>query len=285
MRALVIGGSRFFGKRLVQNLLKEGHSVYVYNRGSEKLKFDGDLTELKGDRTNKQEFKNQIRNLHWDIVFDQVCFDYQSALEACEIFSDKTSRYIFTSSQSVYGPGEDIKEESFDPQNYSFEKKETMDSNYGEAKRQAEVAFATKADFPVTMVRFPVVVGEDDYTKRFRFHLERVKESKPIYFPNPDANISFIQASDAARALAFLGRSHFKGPINVASPKAIPLRKFLELIEREAQGKINWAESATEENHSPYGIKEDWYMNCNKMENLGLHLKDIESWLPDLVKR
>ena len=25
MRALVIGGSRFFGKRLVQNLLKEGH--------------------------------------------------------------------------------------------------------------------------------------------------------------------------------------------------------------------------------------------------------------------
>jgi len=104
MKALVIGGNRYFGLRLVGLLESGGHEVTVLNRGS---KFAAPpsvrsrIERILCDRTDRGSLAKAVDGRRWNVVFDQVCFDARTAREACEIFSGKTERYVFTSSQAV----------------------------------------------------------------------------------------------------------------------------------------------------------------------------------------
>ena len=64
--------------------------------------------------------------------------------------------------------------------------------SYGEGKRQAEAVLFKEASFPVVAVRFPIVMGEDDYTRRLHFHVEHILQNQPITLPNIDAKMSYI---------------------------------------------------------------------------------------------
>ena len=162
MKILIIGGTLYFGKKLTQLLISEGDQVTLLNRGNQYDNFGSGIKRIKCDRNNLEEMKKLLANETWDVVFDQVCYDYKTAKNACDIFKDKVKHYVFTSSQSVYQAGANITEDEFKPENHQFEKEESVDSNYAEAKRQAEVAFENFATFPITYVRFPIVLGEND---------------------------------------------------------------------------------------------------------------------------
>ena len=284
MKILVIGGNRFFGKKLVERLIKEDHSITLLNRGSIEDGFGDRVERIHCNRTDKEALQNALGQSSWDIVYDQVCFDYQTAKDACEVFAGKVSRYIYTSSQSVYEPGKNLSEADFKPEGHKFEVRKTKDSDYAEAKRQAEVGFYEAADFPVALLRFPIVIGHDDYTKRFVFHVDHIKEGQEIYFPNINARISFITSDFAAETLAALCEKEFVGPLNAASPAPITLARFVEIIEDITGKKAKLAEQGDECNHSPYGIDQDWFMDCGKLAELGLVGKEIEKWLPSLLR-
>ncbi len=283
MNILIIGGNRFFGKRLAADLLEEGHEVTLLNRGNQDDGFGQKLNRIQCDRNNRNDLSAAVDGRKWDIIYDQVCFDYATAKNACEIFSGKTQKYIFTSTQSVYGPGKNLAETDYQPALHKFEKIQTMKSDYGEAKRQAEVAFHQFANFPVVSVRFPIVIGNDDYSGRFKFHIDRIKSREPIYYPNIDANISFVSAAFAAQTLKYFTRSLFSGSLNVASPSPITLREFTSIIERKMGMKAVLATAPTPANHSPYGIEVDRYLDCSKLsKECGIEGSEISEWLPML---
>jgi hypothetical protein len=135
MKALIIGGNRFFGKRLVTLLLKKGVEVTLFNRGQAKDDFGETVKRIILDRTKLSSDHPFLTNKKWDIIYDQVCYDGHEAQGACDTFQGKTSRYIFTSTKSVYNVGRSIKEESFDSTNHSFNKLVDRNEDYGEAKR------------------------------------------------------------------------------------------------------------------------------------------------------
>lgn len=285
MNVLIIGGNRFFGKKLSRILIQEGHKVTLLNRGSLDDGLGNEVTRIKCDRTNLSEFKKAVGNSTWDLVYDQVCYTAKEAEEAKKVFDGNVSHYIFTSSQSVYEPNENIDESFFNPYTHNFEKQETKESNYAEAKRQCEATFFDTPSFPVTAVRFPIVLGADDYTERLLFHIEKVMTGEEIYFPAPDAKISFISSDDAAMVLRFLG-NHKKavGPINAAAEKPIMLMDFIQNIEETTGKKAVFAEIATNENHSPYGIKKDWFMNVQKLKSMQCTPAPIKSWLSNEIQ-
>lgn len=283
MNILIIGGNRFFGKKLAHILLNEGHDLTLLNRGNVDDGLGSKVTRIRCDRTDKLALSQALEGLSWDLVYDQVCYDYQTACDACEVFAGKTPRYIYTSSQSVYLPGRDLKESDFDPTIHKFDKEETQFSNYAEAKRQAEVGFSKFAPFSMTLVRFPIVIGDDDYTGRFAFHVEHIRDGKEIFFPNIRAQISFVTSDFAAKALAALAKVDSEGPLNVASPSPIRLSRFINIIEESVGKKIKLALQPDESNHSPYGIESDWFMNCDRLKDLGIVASEIEEWLPTLL--
>jgi nucleoside-diphosphate-sugar epimerase len=282
-KILVLGGNHYFGKKLVKLLLNEGCNVTLLNRGNREDGFGGRVKRIKCDRHDRSSLEEAIVE-NYDVVFDQSCFDYDQAKLACDVFNGRVKKYIFTSSISTYTYGASIKESVFDPYNFSFDKKETSESNYGVAKRQAEVSFYKYAKFPVTAVRFPIVLDENDVTERLQFHVNRIKHKKPIFLSNIESMIAFISADDAAKALYQLSQNEFNGPINVASSEPISLKDCMGKIEEIVGSELILPEEQTEENESPYNISADWYMDCSKLEDLGIELEPINNYLPRMIK-
>ncbi len=280
---LILGGNRFFGRKLTERLLEQGHKVTLVNRGSIDDGFAEAVTRIQCDRNDSEKLRGLTADQDWDIIYDQICFDYSQAKAACKVFSRNTKKYIFTSSQSVYAAGAYIKEENFDPENHKITKPVSTHENYAEAKRQAEKAFYDFAGFPIVVVRFPIVIGDDDYTGRFLFHLNRIRDGIPIYFPNMNAKISFISSGFAAETLLQLGESELTGPVNAASPEPIELKQFIEILEQKLGKSMVCASEPSESNISPYGIAKDWFMDCGKLNRHGINGKEIKEWLLDLI--
>ena len=279
MKILILGGNKFFGKRLTQNLIQAGHDITLLTRGNMIDDFRDKVKRIKCDRTNPTLMRKVLADSKWDIVYDQICYDYQTAKEACEVFSGKVNHYIHTSSQSVYQAGKDLTEDDFNPLTHEIKNFETMDSNYGEAKRQAEVAFSKYADFPTTFVRFPIVIGPDDYTKRFEFHLNAIKNKQEVYFKNLEARISFISSKEAAFCLEQIAGKNILGPLNCCNKNSLQIGQLLKLIEAKIGKKTLIANERTETNMSPYGIGEDWFMSSNKLIENNVHLKPIDEMI------
>lgn len=280
-QVLIIGGNRFFGKRLAAQLLRAGHKLTLLNRGNLVDGLGDQVERISLDRHQLGLQTPVLASRQWDLVIDQVCYDATTAKQACDFFAGKTRAYLFTSTLSVYGPGRDIKEESFDPLTYRFEQTVTKEEDYGEGKRQAEATFFQQKSFPVIAPRFPFVLGTDDYTERLHFHIRKVHQGEAIFFPNPEARVSFIHAQDAADALKALVEGKFTGAINVGSPEPIRLIDLVAVIEKELGRKAILSKDGAP---SPYGVKSDWFMNTDRLQGLGLKVAPIQEWLPKLVK-
>lgn len=285
-KILMIGGTRFFGKHLVEKLLQENQDVTILTRGSLPDEFIGKVTHLQCDRTNKAALTQAIGTQQFDLVYDNINYGAQDAQDAVQIFSGKTNRYIFTSTLSVHeADGIAKSEKDFDPYTYKILLGERNEISYGEGKRQAEAVFFQQADFPVVAVRFPIVMGEDDYTERLLFHINHVKQQLPISFINIEAKMGFITAEEAAEFLLWIGQTDFVGPIHAASNGIISNQELIHLIEQATGKDAMLALLGDEFNQSPYAIPKSWYLKTNLAQHLGYTFTDLEQWLPDLIKK
>jgi nucleoside-diphosphate-sugar epimerase len=283
MKILVLGGNRYFGKRLVEKLLGKSHEVTVLNRGNIQDNFGSKINRIIADRTDIQQLRIAA-STDWDLIYDQICFEARNARNAVELFSGRTKHYVFTSSQSVYSEGPNLKEKMFDPSQYEFTRDVSTQEDYSEAKRQCEAIFLqSPMRSLVSAVRFPIVLGPDDYTGRLKFHIEHIKNGSPFYLPNKHAKISFVHSEDAAEALLNLSFIGPVGPLNVASPHPIELAQLLMKIETAVGRTTRFSDSPTNADDSPYGIEKDWWMNTDYLAQIGFHPKPITEWIDTLI--
>lgn len=285
-KVLILGGTRFFGKRLVDHLLWEGKSqITVATRGKTNVDFGPEVNRIKMDREDPQSLAEVAQIDQWDVVYDNICYSPDAAKSACEAFAGRTQRYVLTSTLSVYGdPQAGFTEEDFDPYTYPLKYGNHEDFSYGEGKRLAEAVFFQEASFPVVAMRIPIVLGIDDYTRRLHFHIEHVQKGKPIGMPNPDAEIGFINSTEAARFLAWLGHSSITGPVNAASKGSISLAAMMDLIETVTGMQSQVLRETVQEDMSPFGISESWTMDTTKAEQAGYTFEELMDWFPGLVR-
>lgn len=237
-KVLVLGGTRFFGKRLVELLLQDSDSqVTILTRGVTEDDFGDRVTRLAADRTDETALAQAAGDQVWDVIYDNICFSPDEAAAAVRIFAGRVKKYILTSSLSVYDPQpEALTEADFDPAHYPLKLGGKADFSYQEGKRLAEAVLLQTADFPAAAVRFPIVLGTDDYTRRLHFHIEHVLDGQPIGIPNPQADISFIRSDEAAGFLHWLGTSTLTGPVNACSDGTLTIGGVITAIEA-ATGK------------------------------------------------
>ncbi|WP_170289802.1 NAD-dependent epimerase/dehydratase family protein [Cytobacillus depressus] len=286
-RVLVLGGTQFFGKKLVKKLIANGEIVTIATRGMSPDPFGEHVERLIIDRRDKESIDSAFTNREWDIVYDQTC---QSPLEAqftLDALTGKAKRYIFTSTQAVYEFGVNHVEENFNPYEFTYEVKPREQysgyEGYQEAKRAAEAVLFSQKELEVAAVRFPIVIGKDDFTNRLKFHVEKIIEKEPIGITNLEARFSFILSDDAASFLYELGASSFTGTINPGCKKDISLRALLDKIEEHTGTKAKITDVLTKENASPYSIGDSWSTNTNKAEKLGFTFADLDETLGHLI--
>ncbi len=113
MKLLVLGGTQFVGRTLVETALDSGHDVTLFNRGQseptgEQL-FGDAVRHLRGDRGDRGNDADAdltaltATDETWDVVLDVAGY-YESAVRRmAQVLEGRVSLYCFVSSTSVYG--------------------------------------------------------------------------------------------------------------------------------------------------------------------------------------
>lgn len=287
MKILVLGGTRFFGAHLVKSLIEEGHDIIIATRGNHDFSFKDKIHFIKTDRNNLEDLKELSAHGPFDLIYDQICMSAKNAHDACVAFKGQCKRFIFTSTGSVYNPiaGVELTEKMYDQEHYLINLEDTIPYNYQEGKRQAEAVYSKMAPFPVAIVRFPIVIGLDDFKKRMEFHIDAVKKGEEIYFPNLMSQLSFIQSHEAGKFLNFIGKHTFTGAVNASSTGYISLFDLMAMIEKHAGKRALFAEAENETNHSPFGFEVDFMMPNTKASSLGFQFEKLDDYLAALINR
>mgnify|MGYP001587072955 CR=1 FL=1 len=231
-KILVIGGTRFFGKILVQGLLARGHHVTLATRGNAPLAFaEGEqLSHIRVDRGDRNAMHQAFKDCAgFDVIYDQVCYHPHDAHIACEVFAEKVKRYVMTSTIEVYADHYPThtaaaNEDLIDLQRVAIDIDSAWrdaafaEANYGLAKRQAEAYFAQHAAFAFVSVRSAHVYAQnDEFTGRFAHYKNRAQQGTGFEYSEGLGKTSFISASNLADFLLWIGEQDFVGPINAAA--------------------------------------------------------------------
>ncbi len=140
MRILIIGGTRFFGKRLVHQLANAGNMVTVVSTRADSAEMPASVSRLCMDRGNIDSLKSALGMQTWDVVYDQICFDEASALAATELLKGRVGQLVMASTMSVYGYGSGTREWEFNSRTYQGNP--NNENPYQEGKRLAERAYS-----------------------------------------------------------------------------------------------------------------------------------------------
>lgn len=288
MNVLVLGGTKYFGKRLVEILLKQGEKVTVVSRRDIDIEFMGKVKYRKADRDNRRELANALANEKFDVVFDQICYASNSAQLLLDRTVGKVGKYVLTSTQSVYEKSGAVVEGDFDPSAATIVFGDRSDfpfpEKYGEGKRMSEAVYFQKATAPVAALRIPIVFGPDDYTMRLKNLVEKIKNSQPILVTNKDARFSLIYAEDAAKALYKLATTNVIGPLNVASADTLSIGELIAQIETVTGSKANIVSAGETEIHNRFAGEETCTLNVSKAASLGFQTSAAHDWLPSLIR-
>lgn len=284
-KILVFGGTRFFGKELIKELIINGHDITILTRGNAKDNFGDDIKRIQVNKRDEKALIKALEGKEYDVVYDTICYSSKDADRMCRVLNGKTKKYIVVSSVSVYDKGYNLKETDFNPNKYNIIMGEKEEFSYGEGKRLMEATLYKNAKFKVIAVRFPVVIGKDDYTKRLLTYVDRIKNRQVISSTKLDEKMNLITQSEAGIFLAWLLNKDINAPVNASCIGEISLRDIVKIIEKEyhIEGIINENEDNNES--SPYNDYLGLTIDIMNIMELGAYrFKDIKDELCEIVK-
>lgn len=280
MRVLVIGGTRFFGIHTVNALLVKGHDVTVATRGNSKNVFGNKVSYICIERTNPESMRKALAGLHFDVVIDKLAYcsnDIKYALDALDC-----DKYIQMSSTAIYEPKHiNTKENDFNPLSKQLIWCGRFDFPYDEIKRQAECALWQKYNHKnFIAVRYPFVIGIDDYTKRLLFYIEHTINGIPMNIDNIDCQMGYIESKEAGEFMAFLVDSDYTGAINGCSNGIISLKEVIEYVEKKCNVK---AVLSADGDKGPYNGEVEYSINTDLAKSIGYNFSNLNDWIYDLI--
>ncbi|MDG5819216.1 NAD-dependent epimerase/dehydratase family protein [Natronococcus sp. A-GB7] len=244
--ALVIGGTRFIGRHLVEELLEHGYDVTILNRGSHENPFADDdrVRRIEGDRTNDSALEAAALEVDPDAVFDCVAYYPKDVQAATRIFDD-CEAYVFVSSGAAYGREEIPKREDETPLADCSPEQAVDDSGatYGPRKAEGDRAVFAAAERGVRAmsVRPCIVYGPHDYTERLDFWIDRVNRFDRVVVPGDGTNVwhrAYVE--DVASALRIVAERGEAGEAyNVGDRRLATLEEMVELIAEQLDTTVD----------------------------------------------
>lgn len=207
MRLLVLGGSWFLGRAVVEGALARGWSVTVFRRGK-----SGDTPAaaelVRGDRGNPEDLARLAESGPWHSVVDTSGYVPRSVLAAARVLEPVVGRYVFVSTVSAYRgwPVEPLTEASPilacppDAGPETGYDEVPGPTRYGFRKAGAERAVVQSVGWGRAVVLRPgVMLGPREYAGRLTWWLQRVSQGGPFLAPGvPSRGIQPVDVRDVA---------------------------------------------------------------------------------------
>ncbi len=221
MKLIILGGTAFLGRHLVETALARGHEVTLFNRGRRNPDLFPELERLRGERPGDL---GALRGRSWDVAIDTSGYTPQAVSASASLLADAVEHYTFVSSISVYADpvAPDTDETGrvgvLPPEQQGTE--EVTNDTYGPLKVLAEQAAEAAMPGRVLVVRAGLIVGPHDPTDRFTYWPARVARGGEVLAPDtPDRAVQFIDARDLAAWMLDMAEARQTGVFNTTGPE------------------------------------------------------------------
>ena len=298
MDLLILGGTGFLGRHLVEAALGDNHRVTLFNRGLSGPDLIPEVETIEGDRDGGLSV---LQGRRWDAAIDTCGYVPRVVRASAALLADAVDHYTFVSSISVYpdgidpGADEDAPVEELDDPTVE----EVTGETYGGLKARCERAAEEEMPGRVLNVRPGLISGPHDPTDRFTYWPRRISAGGEVLAPdNPERRVQFIDARDLAAWIVGMSAERRTGTYNATGPDyELRMGRLLEACEAVDGGgaKVVWvSEEFLEENGvEPFTELPLWVpreygamlaVDCGRAISAGLTFRPASETIRDVLE-
>lgn len=290
MKLLILGGTVFLGRALVESALARGHEITLFNRGKSNPELYPDVEKLHGERDGDLA---ALRGRRWDVVIDTSGYVPRYVRASAELLKDAVEHYTFISSISVY---KDFSKPGFDESaplaTLEQQTDEVTGENYGAQKVLCEQAVEQALPGRALHVRAGLIVGPHDYSGRFTYWVQRIAKGGEVLAPGrPERPIQLIDARDLGDWCLDMAEARKTGVFNATGPDyRLTMGQYLDTCKTatNSTAQLTWVSEAFLKEKEvgswiemplwlPEGADDDGFMrvNCQKALAAGLKFRPL----------
>lgn len=310
MKVLILGGTKFLGRHLIDAALAKNHEVTIFHRGKHEAEKLENVEEIFGDRNSDLE---KLENRTWDVVIDTCGYFPNSVNISVEALKNSVSKYVFISSISVvadfskpdYDENAELAKLTPDQEKEFIETDQTKDfdaAKYGEMYGALKVLCEKEVlqRFPENhlIIRPGLIVGKFDFTDRFTYWVMRTARGGEVLTSgDPQSFVQFIDAKDLAEWTINLIEQDATGIFNATGkPFELTMKNLLDDIKKESgsDAEFTWVNGDfLEENkvapwmemplYLPEAMKNLQTANVDKALEKGLKFRPLNEIIRDVL--
>jgi 2'-hydroxyisoflavone reductase len=244
VRLLVLGGTEFLGRALVEAALACGEQVTIFTRGRTNPELFPDVDRRTGDRDGDL---GALEEGEWDAVVDTSGYVPRVVRASCELLAPRVQRYAFVSSISAYADFAAPLDEDSPLAGLDEPDAEDVEQAYGPLKAACEQVVRDVFGPRALVVRPGLIVGPHDPTGRFTYWVERLARGGDVIAPGPRARgVQFIDVRDLAEWILLMVEEGHGGVFNATGPVPRPtMEDVLEACRRTggSDARLVWVDA------------------------------------------
>src|SRR5262252_4836988 len=246
MNLLILGGTKFLGRHLVDAALAARHQVTIFNRGTRMGLFP-EVEELRGDRSQGADGLTALRGRQWDAVIDTCGYVPRLVGASAEALRESVGRYVFVSSISAYADFSEAPDETSPVAELTDPSSEDISRDYGALKAACERVVDATFGARALNIRPGLIVGPFDPSGRFTYWPVRIVRGGEVLAPaDPAGDVQFIDVRDLARWMVQLVERDVGGVFNATGPaQRLRFGVFLDTAARalDARCSFTWVDA------------------------------------------
>jgi 2'-hydroxyisoflavone reductase len=220
MKLLIIGGTVFLGRALVEAAVARGHEITLFNRGQHNPDLFPEVEKLRGNRDGELEV---LQGRTWDAVLDTCGYFPRVVRQSAQALADSAGHYTFISSISAYSDFSRPLDEQGSLGQIEAEEAEAADKitneNYGPLKVRCEQEVEQAFPGRTLVLRPGIIVGPHDPSDRFTYWPWRVARGGEVLVPGkPEQRVEIIDVRDLAEWNIRMVEENGTGIYNTTGP-------------------------------------------------------------------
>ena len=271
-KLLILGGTKFVGLKLLNLLNDENIDYYVASRKRIKVEHF-----IFFDRKNIYDLNKLFSEHNFDVIIDFISYsslDSKILIDSLK-YNKRKPKLIVISSTYVYSDPKRLSsnslfsENEFEAKSFSYHLKDRPDINYSDGKREMESYLINNYyNKKLVILRFPIILGFNDHTKRTHFYFNRIINNKCYNPENINSISNYIFPFEACLSIKnFILNENF-GTFNVASNDVSEYNLISIYCNYLKISINNFIDKKLKINESPFYLPFDFKIDSSKYNSI-----------------
>ena len=157
MKVLIVGGTRFLGREIMERLVGRGDDVTVVHRGRTKCDLPAGVTDLTADIEEDGSLAAALDGLSFDTCVHMIAMSGPRAQAVIDVVQDRVDHYVQCGSTGVFMPLQYVPGDEDHPVNPPPDEWGGFNGKVASDRMARELC--TTYDLPLTILRPTAIIG------------------------------------------------------------------------------------------------------------------------------